>query len=79
MFLKDRFFPNFKAILHFSCHRRAAMSLEEAEAEMEKKHNSHFAGAGRLTQAIAKAEGTQPQALRTVHAIYAFQERQVRC
>ena len=55
------------------------MSLEEAEAEMEKKHNSHFAGAGRLTQAIAKAEGTQPQALRTVHAIYAFQERQVRC
>lgn len=33
------------------------MSLEEAEAEMEKKHTSHFSGAGRLTQAIAKAEG----------------------
>lgn len=33
------------------------MSLEEAEAEMEKQHISHFSGAGRLTQAIAKAEG----------------------
>lgn len=33
------------------------MSLEEAEAEMEKQHTSHFSGAGRLTQAIAKAEG----------------------
>lgn len=40
--------------------RRAAMSLEEAEAEMEKKHTSHFSGAGRLTQAIAKAEGLWP-------------------
>lgn len=37
--------------------RRTAMSLEEAEAEMEKKHNSHFSGAGRLTQAIARNEG----------------------
>ena len=36
------------------------MSLEEAEAEMEKKHTSHFSGAGRLTQAIAKAEGLLP-------------------
>ena len=37
--------------------RRTAMSLEEAEAEMEKKHNSHFSGTGRLTQAIARNEG----------------------
>ena len=37
--------------------RRVAMSLEEAEAEMEKKHNSHFSGTGRLTQAIARNEG----------------------
>ncbi|KAL3163425.1 hypothetical protein ABBQ32_009803 [Trebouxia sp. C0010 RCD-2024] len=36
--------------------RRAAMSLEEAEAEMEKKHNSHFGGTGRLSQAIARNE-----------------------
>lgn len=37
--------------------RRVAMSLEEAEAEMEKKHNSHFSGTGRLSQAIARNEG----------------------
>lgn len=39
--------------------RRAAMSLEEAEAEMEKKHNSHFGGTGRLSQAIARNEGVR--------------------
>lgn len=37
--------------------RRTAMTLEEAEAEMEKKHNSHFSGTGRLSQAIARNEG----------------------
>lgn len=37
--------------------RRVAMSLEEAEAEMEKKHNSHFSGTSRLGQAIARNEG----------------------
>ena len=36
------------------------MSLEEAEAEMEKKHNSHFGGTGRLSQAIARNEGGCP-------------------
>lgn len=36
--------------------RRVAMSLEEAEAEMEKKHNSHFSGTGRLSRAIAANE-----------------------
>ena len=40
--------------------RRTAMSLEEAEAEMEKKHNSHFGGTGRLSQAIARNEGVHP-------------------
>lgn len=35
------------------------MSLEEAEAEMEKKHNSHFGGTGRLSQAIARNEGVR--------------------
>ena len=45
------------------------MSLEEAEAEMEKKHSSHFSGAGRLTQAIAKAEGLSSHLLhQTSHA-----------
>lgn len=34
------------------------MSLEEAEAEMEKKHNSHFSGSSRLSKAIAAKEGT---------------------
>lgn len=36
--------------------RRVAMSLEEAEAEMEKKHNSHFSGTSRLSKAIAANE-----------------------
>ena len=43
--------------------RRVAMSLEEAEAEMEKKHNSHFSGTGRLSRAIAANEGTPLKAL----------------
>ena len=37
--------------------RQDAMSLEEAEEEMEKKHNSHFSGKSRLSQAIAASEG----------------------
>ncbi len=37
--------------------RRVAMSLEEAEAEMEKKHNSHFSGTSRLSKAIAANAG----------------------
>ena len=42
--------------------RRVAMSLEEAEAEMEKKHNSHFSGTSRLGQAIARNEGMDDSA-----------------
>lgn len=41
--------------------RRVAMSLEEAEAEMEKKHNSHFSGTSRLSKAIAANEGASNQ------------------
>ena len=37
--------------------REGAMSLEEAEIEMEKKHNSHFSGTSRLGQAIAANQG----------------------
>ena len=37
--------------------RQDAMSLEQAEEEMEKKHNSHFSGKSRLSQAIAASEG----------------------
>ena len=52
------------------------MTLEEAEAEMEKKHNSHFSGTGRLSKAIAASEGTtvlvffgcMPNAQRLCHA-----------
>ena len=41
--------------------RRVAMSLEEAEAEMEKKHNSRFSGTSRLSKAIAANEGARNQ------------------
>ena len=37
------------------------MSLEEAEAEMEKKHNSHFSRTSRLSKAIAANEGARNQ------------------
>ena len=37
--------------------RQSAMSLEEAEIEMEKRHNSHFNSQSRLSKAIAANEG----------------------